>query len=146
MNIDLEAHPVKGQLASAVLDLKGKIISMSSSTTDDNAGATMWMNDITIIFQMLLEAGTLLLQDVEVDDANNNNKDNFFRRIAISFPSVQYVCDEIALSFPYCSLQIVIIRDFYGLSIYVCVITVNWYQLIHIEKRQSVDDNNGHAS
>ena len=49
--LDLEASPVPSQLAFAVLDLKGSIIRGQLSS-----------KDATLLFQMLVEAGSLHLE------------------------------------------------------------------------------------
>jgi hypothetical protein len=64
--LDLEASPVPGQTAFAVLDLFG---SMKSGQ--------MVSEDASILFQILVEAGSLNLKK--------------FRRVAVSFPSTRYV-------------------------------------------------------
>ena len=64
--LDLEASPVQGQLASAVLDLQGNIIRGQLAPQDTNT-----------LFQMLVEAGGLPLEG--------------FRRLTVTFPSVRYV-------------------------------------------------------
>ena len=64
--VDLEASPVQGQLASAVLDLQGNIVR-----------GQLAPRDASTLFQMLVEAGSLQLDG--------------FRRLTVTFPSVRYV-------------------------------------------------------
>ena len=66
--LDLEASPVQGQMASAVLDLQGNLV----------GGA---LPDAPILFQMLVEAGSLL----------HLQQQNSFRRLTVAFPAVRYV-------------------------------------------------------
>jgi hypothetical protein len=65
-SLDLEASPVQGQLASAVLDLRGNIVRGQLAPADTST-----------LFQMLVEAGSLSLEG--------------FRRLTVTFPSVRYV-------------------------------------------------------
>ena len=64
--LDLEVSPVQGQIASAVLDLKGNRIKGQLSS-----------GDTTLLFQILVEAGSLNLEK--------------FRRLTITYSSVRYV-------------------------------------------------------
>ena len=66
-SVDLEASPVQGQLASAVLDLQGQILR-----------GPLPPHDASILYQMPVEAGNL------------DNLDTF-TRMTVTFPSVRYV-------------------------------------------------------
>jgi len=63
--LDLEASPLHGQMASAVLDLQGNLV---------RGGA---LPDAAMLFEMLSEVGTLPLSS--------------FRRMTVSFPSMRYI-------------------------------------------------------
>lgn len=65
-SLDLDASPVQGQLASAVLDLQGNIVRGQLAPPEAST-----------LYQMLLEAGNLPLEA--------------FRRLTVTFPSVRYV-------------------------------------------------------
>ena len=65
-SLDLDASPVQGQLASAVLDLRGNILRGQLAPSDAN-----------LLFQMLVEAGNLQLER--------------FRRLTVTFSSVRYI-------------------------------------------------------
>ena len=66
--IDLEASPVQGQTASAVLDLEGNIV---------RGGEEQLPDDAPILFQMLVEVGSLHLKT--------------FRRLTVSLHDRRYV-------------------------------------------------------
>jgi hypothetical protein len=63
---DLEASPVQGQLASAVLDLNGNLVRGQLSP-----------HDASLLFQMLAEVGSLGVEN--------------FRRLTVTFSSARYV-------------------------------------------------------
>ena len=66
--LDLEASPVQGQVASAVLDLQGRTVRGQISP-----------HDTSILYQMLVEAGNLpeICED--------------FSRMTVTFASVRYI-------------------------------------------------------
>ena len=64
--VDLEASPVQGQLASAVLDLQGNIV--RGQLPPDEAST---------LYHMLVETANLELTG--------------FRRLTVTFPSIRYV-------------------------------------------------------
>jgi hypothetical protein len=66
-SLDLEASPVQGQLASAVLDLQGEMLR-----------GPLPPQDAFLLYQMLVEAGNL------------KNLENF-TRLTVTFPSMRYV-------------------------------------------------------
>ena len=68
-SVDLEASPVQGQLASAVLSVNGQLLR-----------GPLAPHDASILYQMLVEAGNL----------KNLQHDNF-TRLTVTFPSVRYV-------------------------------------------------------
>jgi hypothetical protein len=70
--LDLEATPVPGQLASAVLTLHGEIIRGQLAS-----------NDAALLFQMLMEVGA---QESQETDRNHS-----FRRLTVTFSKVRYV-------------------------------------------------------
>jgi len=65
--MDLEATPVQGQLASAVLDLNGNLVRGQLSP-----------HDASLLFQMLVE--TANLKEIEG-----------FRRMTVTFSSIRYI-------------------------------------------------------
>jgi hypothetical protein len=70
--LDLEASPIQGQLASAVLDRQGNLVRGHVST-----------HDCSILYQMLVEAGSL----PECSSSSSGD----FSRITVTFASVRYV-------------------------------------------------------
>jgi hypothetical protein len=64
--LDLDASPVQGQLASAVLDLKGQVVR-----------GQLDPQDASTLFQMLVEAASL--------------KESSFRRLTVTFPNTKYI-------------------------------------------------------
>jgi hypothetical protein len=66
--VDLEASPVQGQLASAVLDLQGNLIR-----------GQLPAQDADTLFQMLVEAGAL------------RNMEGGFRRLTVTCSTIRYV-------------------------------------------------------
>jgi hypothetical protein len=79
--LDLEATPVPGQLASAVLDLDGNVVSMSGATSGSDGVSK---NDVVVLYQMLLETGHLLTRGL-LDGGNS------FRRFTVTFSTMRYV-------------------------------------------------------
>ncbi|CAB9496470.1 expressed unknown protein [Seminavis robusta] len=69
--VDLEASPVQGQLASAVLDLQGNMVRGQLSPPDADT-----------LFRMLVEAGSL---ETTMEGAGG------FRRLTVTFSSIRYV-------------------------------------------------------
>ena len=68
--LDLEATPVQGQVASAVLDLQGHIVRGQLSTE----------HDAEILYKMLVEAGNL--PSLQGGD---------FSRMTVTFPTTRYI-------------------------------------------------------
>lgn len=68
--LDLEASQLTGQLASAVLDLQGKVVRSSRLS----------QHDASILYQMLVEAASL--PEMSRGD---------FYRMTVTFPSIRYV-------------------------------------------------------
>ena len=66
--VDLDASPVQGQLASAVLDLNGNLVR-----------GQLPSQDVDALFQMLVEAGAL------------RNMEGGFRRLTVTFSTIRYV-------------------------------------------------------
>ena len=64
--LDLEASPVQGQLASAVLDLQGNIVR-----------GQLPPEEASTLYQMLVETANLELTG--------------FRRLTVTYPSIRYV-------------------------------------------------------
>jgi hypothetical protein len=64
--IDLDASPVQGQLASAVLDLKGQMVR-----------GQLDPRDADVLYKMLIEVGTL--------------REPTFRRLTVTYPTVRYI-------------------------------------------------------
>ena len=64
--LDLEASPLQGQTASAVLDLQGNVVRGGDA-----------LPDAVLLFEMLSEVGTLSLTS--------------FRRMTVSFPTRRYI-------------------------------------------------------
>jgi hypothetical protein len=64
--LDLDANPIQGQQACAVMDLKGQLIRGS-----------MNQEDASILFQMLVEVGSL--------------GEPSFRRLTVSFAHTRYI-------------------------------------------------------
>lgn len=70
--LDLEATPVPGQIASAVLTLQGEVIRGQLAS-----------NDVDLLFQMLMEVGAQESQEPDRTDS--------FRRLTVTFSKVRYV-------------------------------------------------------
>lgn len=65
--LDLEENPVPGQIASAILDLEGNLVK-----------GTLSAREASLLFQMLVEAGSLQLSD--------------FKRLTVTVsPTIRYV-------------------------------------------------------
>ena len=86
--LDLDSDPIHGQVANAVLDLKGHLVHDGQIST----------NDASILYKMLIETGSILLSGntatTTTDDTRNNNDNNNnvkFQRLTVNFPTSRYV-------------------------------------------------------
>jgi hypothetical protein len=72
--LDLEASPVQGQIASAVLDCNGTFLRGQLAPVD-----------ASLLFQMLVDAGSVLQQQ------NSTATHGEFRRLTVTCRTVRYV-------------------------------------------------------
>jgi hypothetical protein len=92
----LETKPIPGQIGYAVLDLNGSIVSIPGRSSDNSNNCTQQEaniipnHDIQILYQMLLECGSILSSSSSAASSSSSSA-VLFRRFTVNLPSMRYI-------------------------------------------------------